>query len=278
MISAGSRPQARRKKWLLWLNILLAVYLLGGVAVYFFQDYILFHPEKTDPEKRYNFTAPFKEVNVAFDGTYNMNLIQFTVPGRLPKGVVLYFHGNKKNISWYAVNAPLFTKNGYEVWMPDYPGYGKSTGALTESKLYDYALQLYLMARSKYGADSIVLYGKSLGTGIASWLASKKSCRQVILESPYYSMTSLAAHYFPIYPVGKLLKYRLPSYEYLSIVNAPITIFHGTTDKVIPYSNAAQLKTVLKPSDKFITIVDGGHNDLPQSPVFIQSLDSLLYH
>ena len=137
---------------------------------------------------------------------------------------------------------------------------------------------LHFLARSKYGADSIVLYGKSLGTGIASWLASKKSCRQVILESPYYSMTSLAAHYFPIYPVGKLLKYRLPSYEYLGIVNAPITIFHGTTDKVIPYSNAAQLKTVLKPSDKFITIVDGGHNDLPKSPVFIQSLDSLLHH
>ena len=276
MINAGPRPQTRRKKWLLWLNILLAIYLLGGVAVYFFQDHILFHPEKTDPKKPYNFAASFKEVNVALDGKYNMNVIQFTVPDSLSKGVVLYFHGNKKNISWYAANAPLFTKNGYEVWMPDYPGYGKSTGVLTESKLYDYALQLYIMARSKYGADSIVLYGKSLGTGIASWLASKKSCRQVILESPYYSMTSLAAHYFPVYPVGKLLKYRLPSYEYLSIVNAPVTIFHGTADKVIPYSNAAQLKTVLKASDKFITIAGGGHNDLPQSPVFIQSLDSLL--
>ena len=275
MINTGLRP--RRKKWLLWLNILLAIYLLGGVAVYFFQDHILFHPEKTDRKTPYTFTAPFNEVNVALDGAYNMNIIQFTVPDSLAKGVVLYFHGNKKNVAWYAANAQLFTKNGYEVWMPDYPGYGKSTGTLTESKLYEYALQLYIMARSKYGADSIVLYGKSLGTGIASWLASKKSCRQVILESPYYSMTSLAAHYFPVYPVGKLLKYKLPSYEYLSIVNAPVTIFHGTADNVIPYSNAAQLKAVLKPSDRFITITGGGHNDLPQSAAFIQSLDSLLH-
>ena len=278
MTNTGPRPAVRRKKWLLWLNILLAIYLLGGVAVYFLQDYFLFHPEKTDPKKGYHLNVPFKEVDVSFDGAYNMNVIQFTVPDGMPKGVVLYFHGNKKNISWYASNAPLFTKNGYEVWMPDYPGYGKSTGVLTESKLYDYALQLYIMARSKYGADSIVLYGKSLGTGVASWLASKKSCRQVILESPYYSMTSLAAHYFPVYPVSKLLKYKLPSYEYLSIVNAPVTIFHGSADRVIPYANATQLQTVLKASDKFIIIANGGHNDLPQSPVFIQSLDSLLHH
>lgn len=276
MISVNPRRQTKRKKWFRWLNILLAIYLLGGVAIYFFQDRILFHPEKRDRKTNYNFTVPFKEMNIALDDKYNMNVIRFTPPDSLPKGVVLYFHGNKKNISWYAANAPLFTKNGYEVWMPDYPGYGKSTGDLTESKLYEYAMQLYLMARSKYEADSIVLYGKSLGTGIASWLAAKKSCKQVILESPYYSMTSLAAHYFPIYPVGKLLKYKIPSYEYLSIVNAPITIFHGSADGVIPYSNAQRLKEVLKPTDKFITITGGGHNDLPQSLVFIASLDSLL--
>ena len=126
MISAGLRPPVRRKKWFLWLNILLAVYLLGGVAVYSFQDHILFHPEKTDQKERYNFAIPFKEVNVALDGTYNMNVIRFTVQDSLPKGVVLYFHGNKKNISWYAVNAPLFTKNGYEVWMPVIPATGKA--------------------------------------------------------------------------------------------------------------------------------------------------------
>ena len=278
MISENPVRKSGKRKWFRWLNILLAIYLLGGVAIFFFQDRILFHPEKKARNANYNFTIPFKEVNVALDGKDNLNIIQFIPPDSLPKGVVLYFHVNKKNISWYAANAPLFTKNGYEVWMPDYPGYGKSTGTLTESRLYEYAMQLYIMARSKYDADSIVLYGKSLGTGIASWLASKKSCRQVILESPYYSMTSLAAHYFPIYPVSKLLKYKLPSYEYLSIVNAPITIFHGTADKVIPYSNALQLKKVLKPTDKFITITNGGHNDLPQSPVFIKSLDSLLNH
>jgi uncharacterized protein len=270
-------PVPRKKnKWLRWLNILLVIYLLVGVAAYFLQDRLLFHPEKIERATPFQFPYAFKELNVAFDNEYNMNIVQFMPADSSRKGVVLFFHGNRKNISWYAAYAPYFTKNGYEVWMIDYPGFGKSTGKLTEQKLYDYADQLYVMAKSKYPADSIVIYGKSLGTGIAAWLASKKSCRELILETPYYSMTSLAVHYMPVYPVSKIIKYKLPTYTYLNTINAPVTIFHGTADKVIPYSNALKLKEVLKPTDHFITIANGEHNNLRNNAAFVKSLDSLL--
>ena len=266
----------KKKKWLQWLNIAIVVYLLCGIALYLLQDRFLFHPVALKRNSPYHFSAPNREINVAADESSNMNVVQFLTNDSLPKGVVLYFHGNRKNIGWYADYASNFTKNGFEVWMVDYPGFGKSTGRLTEQKLYDDAMQLYIMARSKFPADSIILYGKSLGTGIASWLAARRSCKQLILETPYYSMTSLVQYYLPIYPVNTLLKYKLPVYKYLSLVNAPVTIFHGTEDKVIPYSNAHRLTAAMHSKDRFITIENAGHNNLNDYPQFHNALDSLL--
>ena len=160
--------------------------------------------------------------------------------------------------------------------MIDYPGYGKSTGPLTEQRLYDFAEQLYRLARIKFSGDSIVIYGKSLGTGVAAWLASRKACKQLILETPYYSITSLCSRYFPLYPIERLIHYKIPSYEYLKQVIAPVSIFHGTADWVITYSNAQRLIPSLKKTDEFITIPGGSHNDLNDFPLFHHKLDSLL--
>jgi uncharacterized protein len=258
-----------------WTKILLIVYGLLGIGIYYLQDYILFRPEPVAANQPYRFKQPFKELNVPFDAQSNINIVQFTTVAA-PKGVVLYFHGNKKNITRFEKFAPNFTNNRYEVWMVDYPGYGKSTGLRTEQRLYDFAEQLYIMAAGKFSKDSIVIYGKSLGSGIAAWLASRKNCRQLILETPYYSITSLFEHYLPVYPVSRMIHYKIPTGEYLQKVIVPVTIFHGTADLLIPYSNALQLKTSLKPADKFVTIEGGSHNDLNNYPLFHQTLDSLL--
>lgn len=276
MIEKDKPRVSGKRKWIRLLNILIVIYMLAGVAAYFFQDRFLFHPEVIAKEKQFNFSAPFKEADIVLDETYNMDVVEFLANGSTAKGVVLYFHGNRKNIEWYARYAPVFTKKGYEVWMIDYPGFGKSSGKLTEQKLYEYAEQLYIMAKAKYNADNIIIYGKSLGTGIAAWLASKKSSKRVILETPYYSMSSLVSHYLPVYPMSRLLKYQLPTYTHINIINAPITIFHGTNDKVIPYSNAVKLKPLLNAKDEFISIPDGEHNNLSEFNLYREKLDSLL--
>jgi fermentation-respiration switch protein FrsA (DUF1100 family) len=89
-------------------------------------------------------------------------------------------------------------------------------------------------------------------------------------------MTSLIRHFLPIYPIGSMLHYRFPNNEWLPAVTAPVTIFHGTSDGVIPYSNAARLKPLLRPGDEFVTIEGGSHNDLNDFPLFHQKLDSVL--
>ncbi|HLK28009.1 MAG TPA: alpha/beta fold hydrolase [Puia sp.] len=265
-----------KKRIFRWIKIIVLAYCIIGIAFYYLQDYILFHPEPMSRNAKYQFTDSCNEINIPYNKETSLNIIQFKTKDSVAKGVVLYFHGNRKNIGWYAKYAGNFTKNNYEVWMLEYPGFGKSTGKFAEQELYAYALQLYKLARTKYKPDSIIIYGKSLGTCIASQLASVRDCKYVILETPCYSMTSLVSHYLPIYPVSRMLHYHFPSNEYLPNVTAPIIIFHGTDDGVVPYSNSEKLKTVLKKTDEFVTIDGGSHNNINDYPIFHKKLDSLL--
>jgi len=264
-----------KKVWK-WLKIIVIIYILGGIALYFLQDYILFHPVTLKRDHKYDFPEKNKEINIPITENSNLNIVQFFSTDTVTKGVVLYFHGNKKNISWYAKYSPYFTKYGYEVWLIDYPGFGKSTGKLTEQTLYDWANYMYNFARTRFSADSIIIYGKSMGTGIATHLASLQPCKKLILETPYYDYPSVIKHYLPIYPIEWMIHYKISTHDYLEKVIAPITIFQGTDDRLVTYNNAKRLKPFLKAGDEFVTIEGGSHNDLYNFKETIEKLDSLL--
>jgi pimeloyl-ACP methyl ester carboxylesterase len=180
------------------------------------------------------------------------------------------------NINHYAKYADNFTKNGYEVLMPDYPGFGKTTGVLTEKKLYEQALLVYKLAQTHFSNDSIIIYGRSFGTGVAAQLATVVDCRRLILETPYFSIPALFNYYAFVYPTNPMSKFKLPVNEYLQEVKAPVTIFHGTKDEIIPYSSTNKLNRYLKPADEFVTLEKGKHNNLNDFNLFHQKLDSLL--
>ena len=265
-----------KKIILRWLKVFIILYCLIGIALYYLQELFLFHPEKLSAAYVYHFEQPFEEINIPINSTDTVNLVKFFPKDLIRRGVVLYFHGNKQNIERYAKFAPNFTQHGYEVWMEDYPGFGKTSGKRSEKILYEQALQLQKMAIGKYGKDSIILYGKSFGTGIAAYVAASTRCRRLILETPYYSIPSLFSCYAPIYPTAAMSNYKIPLNEFLEDVRDPVTIFHGTDDGVIPYSCASQLKKQLKPSDEFITIDGGTHQNLNDFPLMKRKLDSLL--
>lgn len=264
-----------------WTKIILLLYGVAGIVLYHTQRYYLWHPVAVPASTVYHFSGqPHTEVTIPYDRTTNLDLVEFRAtdrPADSPaKGVVLYFHGNRHDVEWYGRTAADFTRHGYECWIWDYPGFGKSTGEFSEQKLYDYALTLYKLARSRWPPSKIILYGRSMGAGIAAELADIRDCRRLILESPFYSLESVGYHYLPIYPWGRMLHYHFPVYSHLPQVTAPVTIFHGTADRTFPYSNASRLKDLLKPGDEFITIDGGGHNDLNDYPLFKAKLDSVM--
>ena len=257
------------------------VYGVIGIIAYHTQEHFLWHAVPVPASTVYNFGGqPHTELNIPIDQTTILNLVEFRADDRpadsMARGVVLYFHGNRDDVASCSRYAPDFTRKGYEVWIWDYPGFGKSRGELSEQKLYDYALVLYKLARSRWPPSKIILYGRSIGTGIAAQLADVRDCRRLILESPYYSIESLANRYLPVYPWGPMLHYHFPIYSHLPAVTAPVTIFHGTEDRTIPYSNASRLRALLKAGDEFIPIEGAGHNDLRDFPLFREKLDSVL--
>ena len=256
--------------------LVLLFYGIIGLALFYLQEKLILHPEPLPRDYTFHFNVPFKEVSIAMNPRDTLNMVQFFPADSVSKGVVLYFHGNRDNINRYSKFAADFTKNGYEVWMPDYPSFGKSTGEFTEKLVYEEAREIYKLARVKFGADSIFVYGKSLGTGAAAYVAANEACGRLILETPYFSMPSLFSVYAPIYPTGRMSRFKFPVGEYLKKTQEPVTIFHGTSDKVVFYSQGEKLQQVLKPGDEFITINGGGHNDLREFELYRTKLDSLL--
>ena len=266
----------RTKRWVLWVQIIIIVYCSIGIALYYLQDRFLFHPVKLPSTHQFSFDVPFKEISIPFNEEDTLSMVQFFPKDSIRKGIVIYFHGNMGNIQRYARFTHLFTSKGYEVWMPDYPGFGKTTGERTEEKLYSQAYQVKRLAEKKYAADSIIVYGKSFGTGLAAYVASTGNQRSLILETPYYSIPDLFGRYAFMYPTSYMAHYKIPAGKYLQDVRSPIVAFHGTEDEVIPLACAEKLKRAFKQTDRFMTIKDGKHNNIPDSKIYQQVMDSLL--
>ncbi|MEO6914706.1 MAG: alpha/beta fold hydrolase [Chitinophagaceae bacterium] len=263
-----------RKKIFRIVKIVIIIYVLVGLIVYFVQDYIILQPIPLAKNYKYAFNMPYEETSVSYNANSNISIVKFTTAN--PKGIVLYFHGNRSNIARYRRFVPYFTKSGYEVWMIDYPGYGKSTGKFSENLVFEWSLQMYKMARTRFNPDHIVIFGKSLGTGIASQLASVRNCRCLMLESPYYSLPAIFQYYLPMYPMEQIIRHQIPTYTFLPKVTDPVIMFHGTNDWLVPYRNSERLSVLLKKGDKLITLEGGTHRNLFSFPIVPATIDSVL--
>jgi len=230
-------------------------------SLYLLQEKFLFLPTPLAQEYVYEFNYNFEEVFLNTEDGARINAIHFKVDN--PKGVILYFHGNAGNLQRWGSITEYFAAKQYDVFVMDYRTYGKSTGTLSEEALYEDAQLCYEYVKARYNTSLISVYGRSLGTGFASYVCSKNKVKQLILETPYYSILDVAEHRFPIFPVKRLLKYIIPSYKFLQDVPCKITLIHGTDDRVVPLSSAEKLSKIKTKNTLEFTIIKGGsHNNL----------------
>ena len=235
----------------------------------------MFLPTTLEQDYEYNFNHEFEELFLKTEENARINALHFKA--EKPKGVLLYFHGNAGDLSRWGVIAEDFVDLGYDVLIMDYRHYGKSVGELNENAFYLDAQFCYDYLLEHYNETDITVYGRSLGTGIATFVASKNSPKQLILETPYYSILDVAAHRFPIFPVKYLMKYHFPSNEFIQDVKCPITIFHGTDDGVVPFSSAEKLAEVAPKGQTEFVVVEGcGHNNLCDFDAYNQKIADLL--
>ncbi|MCG8346148.1 MAG: lysophospholipase [Chloroflexales bacterium] len=258
------------------IRVLLAFafgYVLLCVALYLFQERLIFLPERDGPNTVYNFGLPFSEIFIPVDGAM-LHALHFPAPQA--KGVVLYLHGNAGSLRTWGMVAPDLVQHGYDVLIVDYRGYGKSSGTISsESQLHRDVDAVYSYLLARYPAEQIVVYGRSLGSGLATRLAAQQPVQMLILESPFHSLADLARRQMPFAPAF-LLKYPLRTYAWIGQVSSPIVMFHGRADEVVPFAASERLQAYATAPVTFIAIEGGGHNDLARFPAYHAGLAAAL--
>ncbi len=263
------------KKPLILIFIVANLYAILCGGLYFFQESLIFHPSQLTQEYEFEFQNAFEEVYLDIEDNQYLHGIHF--PAENPKGAILYYHGNAGDVQRWGEITSFFVEKGYSVIVMDYRQYGKSGGKLSETALYEDSLKWYAFAKGKYPTTPLHIYGRSLGTTFATYVASKYPAEQLILETPFYSIENEAKSRFPILPLKYLLKYKFPTYSFINEVKMPISFIHGTADDVVNIDHGKRLFEHAKQKARnFILVPDGGHNNLIQFPEYLDGINMLL--
>ena len=262
--------------WISTILLISGVYIAISIALYYLQDYMLFKPEKLPKDYQFDYeNQQTKEYNLETRDGAIINGLRF-FPNGESKGVVLYLKGNSKSIKGWGKFAVDFTRHGYNVLMVDYRGFGKSTGKRSQKAIKRDLQLVYDKIKEQISEDRIVLYGRSLGSGFATKLASMNHPKMLILDAPYYSLRKVTARYAPFMPLSILLKYPMPTYKWLKYVQCPIHIIHGTHDKLIPYKSSVKLSQIRPKLTKLHTVIGGGHKNLNNYESYHNMLDDIM--
>ena len=256
------------------LKIIIAIYVLVCILLYLFQEKLIFFPQKLPRGYLFQFDQTFEERNIKMNDGTSLNGLLFKADSS--KGIIFYLHGNAGSLASWGDVAKTYTDLYYDVLILDYRGYGKSEGVINGQKqFYDDIQTVYDGLKKEYSEDTIIVLGYSIGSGLASKVASDNNPRLLILQAPYYSLTDLMRNTYRIIPTF-LLKYKFETYKHLKGCKMPVVLFHGEFDEVIYYGSSLKLKEEFKSKDELITLKGQGHNGMTDSEDYRNELKKIL--
>ncbi len=179
-----------------------------------------------------------------------------------PGPAVLWLYGNAENIGAIAPILKAFRPPDTALLVLDYPGYGESGGRATENGIYEAAAIGYetLAARPEVNPSRIVVYGRSMGTTAATWLAARRPVAGLVLESPFTSAREMSRQHYGLYP-RFVLRLQLDNIATISQVVAPVLVLHGTGDRLVPFAMGQRVARAARGPVDFVPIEGAGHND-----------------
>jgi fermentation-respiration switch protein FrsA (DUF1100 family) len=240
----------------------LAIYavLVGGL--YVFQRQLLYFPDRTRPTLGPLAVLGVQEVKLqTADG---LSLLSWYLPPRNSHPVIAYFHGNGGHIGYRTGRLRQFAEHGYGVLMLEYRGYGGNPGTPTEIGLYaDAAAALNFLDQQGIRPGRVVLYGESLGSGVAVRLAAQRDIAALILEAPFTSVAEVAQHHYSFFvPAAMLVRDRFDSRSLIGEVKVPILVLHGERDRIVPMRFGRALFDAAPEPKEFWTAAEAGHEGL----------------
>lgn len=243
-----------------WLLLIAIGY--GGLLglMYVFQRALMYFPDhrRTAPAAAGLPQADEVTLTTA-DGE---KLIAWHVPPHGPRPVVIYFQGNAGALNLRAGRFKWLTADGTGLVALSYRGYGGSTGKPSETGLINDAMAAYDFAAARYPAKRIVLWGESLGTGVAIAVAAERKVGGIILDAPFTSIADVGAAAYPFAPVRWLIKDPFRSDERIARVSAPLLALHGENDRIVPIKFGEMLFALAREPKRMVRFPQGGHVDL----------------
>jgi hypothetical protein len=225
------------------------------------QNWLLYFPDNARPDPAAAGVAGLREV--ALETADGLRLLSWWLPPREGRPVIAYFHGNGGNIEYRAPRVRRFAEAGLGVLMLEYRGYGGNPGKPSEEGLYaDARAGLAFLGREGIAADRVVLYGESLGTGVAVKMAGEAPVGALVLEAPFTRLADVASAHYPAFLVGLLLRDRYDSLSRIAAAKAPLLVLHGERDTIIPVAFGRALFEAANPPKESWFAPRGGHNDL----------------
>jgi uncharacterized protein len=242
-----------------WLIIPALCYGALVALMYFGQRGMMYFPDTARRTPASVGLLRAEEVELAAsDGE---RLLAWHVPPRAGKPIVLYFQGNGGGLDLRAGRFAALTADGLGLLALNYRGYGGSSGRPSEDGLRRDAAAAHEFAAQRYGADRIVLWGESLGTGVAVALAAERPVARVLLESPFTSAAAVASSVYWFVPVRLLMHDQFHSDRRIAAVTAPILVLHGERDTAVPIRFGEALFELVRAPKRFIRLPAAGHND-----------------
>ena len=240
--------------------IALCAYIALTAVVYVAQRSLMYFPDTAHVLPAAAGLPEAEEVPLtAADG---VRIAAWHVPPRDGKPVILYFHGNGGALRFRVTRFRQLIADGIGLVALEYRGYGGSGGSPNEQGLIADAQAAYHFAAAHYPPQQLVLWGESLGAGVAIAVGAERPVGRVILEAPFTSAVALGARHYWYLPVRLLMKDQFRSDLRIGKVKAPVMIMHGVNDRVVPYAMGEQLFELANKPKHFVRFLDGGHEDL----------------
>ena len=258
-------------KMTLIIILLLIVLIIG--ALYFFQEKLIFYPDKLERSYQYSFDESYEEMMIKTSDDKLINALLFKA--KSTKGLIFYLHGNAGSLESWGTVAKIYTDLNYDVFISDYRGFGKSEGSInSEKQLYEDNQIAYNLMKESYNEENIIVLGYSIGTGMAAKLASENNPKLLIMQAPFYSFKEMMSNqfYFPTF----ILKYKFRTNEYLEQCECPIVIFHGDRDEIVNYKWSLKLKEEFKDKIQLITLHGEVHNGITDNIDYRMELENVL--
>jgi hypothetical protein len=251
------------------LKICAALAVGVPLAAYFFQDQLIFHP----PPAAAPAVRGAESLSIeADDGT---RLHAWHVRGAQGAPLILYFGGNAEDVSWMVGRAAAAAP-GTGWLLVDYRGYGASDGKPSETALVSDALAWFDYAKKSLAAQDVVVFGRSLGSGVAVQVAAARTVSRVILVAPYDSLVSVAQHHYPFLPVSWLLRHRFDSAAAAPHIRVPLLCLVAERDEVIPVVHSKGMYDAWAGPKRWVELEGAGHNSTDEAPAFWEAIKDFL--